>query len=102
MNTQSPPQAATPISDFHADFIVWLNTKDRRPSFEYHRGFLAVDVCKSASTLREDDRRTLGAMARDAAKASDAGFIHLTQRRHGEGDYSYLATRCASPKKRAR
>jgi hypothetical protein len=51
----------------------------------YHRGYLARDKSKDAGVL---------ALANAAKHASSQGVATLTQRRLGDHDYEYLATRC--------
>jgi hypothetical protein len=50
----------------------------------YHRGFLALDREKNAEL---DD------MAAQAWRLAEKGVLLLTQRRHGELDYDYIAQR---------
>ena len=45
----------------------------------------------SSNTFREPERKSLVAVARRAIQAAEDGLVHLVQRRHGPGDYSYLA-----------
>jgi hypothetical protein len=74
-----------------ADFCAWIGQAFPGAILEYHRGFLAVDA---NSPLRGDlGRRTreLSLLARRARWASDAGLVHLVQRRNGPADFSYLA-----------
>jgi hypothetical protein len=57
----------------------------------YHRGYLALDRARGSSKLSEMSRRELAAVATLAMELAVRGQLHLLQRRHEDGDYSYLA-----------
>lgn len=67
-----------------AKFAVWLSDAPKGNIYEYHRGFLGRD---------RDGSGPVGRVADAAYDASGRGEVLLTQERHGEMDYSYLAQR---------
>jgi len=73
------------------DFLGWLGQAQPGDTIEYHRGFLALDTIRDGSRLPEKERAELSGVARRAWWASQAGLVHLVQRRHGRDDYSYFA-----------
>jgi hypothetical protein len=83
-------------------FCTWLGTALPGDAIEYHRGHLAVDRDPVRSRLPETDRRRLSRLARRALIFAEERRAHLVQRRHGEGDYSYLAIKATDPAKRRR
>jgi hypothetical protein len=82
-----------------ASFNRWLLRALPGQQLEYHRGFLIWDR-SPASSLTEDDRRTLARVADAALQAAADGLVHLAQRRVGEFDFSYLAIKAARPSSR--
>lgn len=84
------------------DFCDWLGTALPGDAIEYHRGFLAVDQDPSLSKMTDAQRRRLAAVARRALILADENRVHLVQRRHGDGDYSYLAIKATPPRRRIR
>ena len=70
---------------------TWLGRAAPGDTFEYHRGFLAVDTMPHAERLPDRDRAELIRVAGLAYRAADRGLVHLVQRRHGENDFSYIA-----------
>jgi hypothetical protein len=54
------------------------------------------------SSLSDADCRRLSGVARRALIFSEEGQAHLVQRRHGDGDYSYLAIKARTPARRTR
>ena len=96
--TLSRPPAATPapalIIDV-ADFEAWLQTALPGSLIEYHRGHLCVDrrqkFAAPDNTPKNKARAVLHDLATRALRAAERGLVHLVQRRHGDGDYSYLA-----------
>lgn len=73
------------------DFSSWLAMAMPGSATVYYRGHLGRDRCRSTTALPERDRQGLTALARQARLAAEDGRVHLVQRRHGEGDYSYTA-----------
>ena len=83
------------------DFCGWLAIATPGSASVYYRGHLGRDRCRSTTALSERDRQGLIALARQALLAAEAGRVHLLQRRHGVGDYSYLAVRARAARSRA-
>ncbi len=73
------------------DFVGWLGQADPDSIFEYHRGFLAVDVDPHVAQLAYPDRITLARLGRRAHQAAERGLVHLVQRRIARDTFSYLA-----------
>ena len=69
---------------------LWLATAEGGTTLEYHRGVLAVDRLVHGSRLSERDRQQLERVADTLFSLAIAGRGYLMQRRHGDGDYSYL------------
>jgi hypothetical protein len=76
------------------DLCTWIGQAFPGEIIEYHRGFLAMD----ANPALGQRAKELSLLARRAAWASDAGLVHLVQRRNGPGDFSYLAIRRPTPR----
>lgn len=74
-----------------AEFRAWLARAAPGERLEYHRGLLALDRIKGASSLKEAERRKLAVVAEQASEFAARGKLHLLQERHGGGDYSYWA-----------
>jgi hypothetical protein len=75
----------------------WLGGAKPGDQFQYHRGFLAVDVSANGH-LPERKRKQLLAVARRATWAADNELVHLIQRRYGVDDYAYFIEAKARPK----
>jgi hypothetical protein len=84
------------------DLCDWLGSAFPGDVIEYHRGHLAVDQVPALSPLSEGDCRRLSRLARRALIFAEEGRAHLVQRRHGDGDYSYLAIKARAPARRTR
>src|SRR5512134_1462441 len=84
------------------DLCDWLGTAFPGDTIEYHRGHLAVDQAPGRSSLSDADCRRLCRVARRALIFAEEGRAHLVQRRHGNGDYSYLAIKARTPARRPR
>jgi hypothetical protein len=66
----------------------------------YHTGHLSNDRGDPQDIntgARDTERYTVNQVATLALQAADAGLVALTQRRHGEDDYDYMATRTYKP-----
>jgi hypothetical protein len=74
-------------------FCDWLASARAGQQLEYYRGLLAHDRVPSTKVLPERDRVALTALAKRAMQAAPGGRVHLVQRRHGDGDYSYIAVK---------
>ena len=87
-----------PVSEI--GFCAWLGQADPDDILVYHRGFLVIDTTGFSETLSRKQQIELARVAGRAWQASELGLIHLLQRRHGFGDYSYLAiARAKGPSK---
>jgi hypothetical protein len=75
------------------DFCGWLAMATPGSATVYHRGHLGRDRCRSTTALSERDRQELIMLARQALIAAEDGRVHLLQRRHSDGDYSYIAVK---------
>jgi hypothetical protein len=80
-----------------ADLQKWLATAPPGDAFVYHAGFLCMDRV-AGSRLVEHHRRELGRVADAAMRLAETGQVHLVQRRHGAGDYTYIAIVSSSPR----
>ena len=89
----SPQRPAPILHTTEAGFCDWIAHAAPGASTVYFRGHLAYDRMPSANTFREPERKRLVAVARRAMQAADDGLVYLVQRRHGPGDYSYLAVK---------
>ena len=83
------------------EFCGWLAMAMPGTATLYHRGHLGRDRCRSTTALSERDRQGLIALARQALLAAEDGRVHLLQRRHGDGDYSYIAVKARVSERRA-
>jgi hypothetical protein len=79
------------------DFCGWIAMAMPGDSTVYYRGHLGRDRCRSTTIMSERDRQRLIALARQALLAAENGRVHLIQRRHGGGDYSYIAVKASGP-----
>ena len=61
----------------------------------YYRGYLARDRSRTHAPRRLSpaDTERIGLVSGMAARSAAEGFVALVQRRHGPGDYSYIAER---------
>jgi hypothetical protein len=82
------------------NFCVWLGQARAKDTFIYHRGFLALDTSDLSRRLPSADRLELCRLAKRARWAEEQGLVHLVQRRHGAGDFAYLAVARPKPKLR--
>ena len=87
----SPQRPASILFTDEAAFCDWIAHAAPGTRTVYFRGHLAYDRMPSSNTFREPERKRLVAVARRAIQAAEDGLVHLVQRRHGPGDYSYLA-----------
>jgi hypothetical protein len=77
------------------DWIAKANSGDR---CIYYTGYLYVDRCWASSTLKGE--MVLAARGRVAAanrawKSYNEGYVALTQKKLGDMEYQYIATRIA-------
>ena len=71
-------------------FLRWLAGAKPGESLVYHRGVLIIDRLALGSRLSRQDALVLDRVAKAAMAAAESGRVHLVQRRHGDGDYSYI------------
>jgi hypothetical protein len=83
------------------EFCGWLAVAMPGSATVYHRGHLGRDRCRSTTALSERNRQALVTLARQALLAAEDGRVHLLQRRHGAGDYSYIAVKARVSERRA-
>jgi hypothetical protein len=76
-----------------AALCEWVASAQPGASTVYFRGHLASGRTPSAGALGEPERKRLVAAARRALQLGEDGLVHLVQRRHGPGDYSYTAVK---------
>ena len=101
---QIPPAlpAALEQSDDEIDLQAWAARAAPGDVIEYHRGHLAQDRNRSPSGLSRAACIHLDRTANVALAMEAAGQVLLVQRRHGDGDYSYLAVIASQQKQTAR
>lgn len=85
----------SPLTEF--DFSAWLSQAEPGAALEYHRGFLVLDTDPLMSKLAKARRLELEQLANRARWAFEKRFVHLVQRRLGEGAFSYIAIARARP-----
>ena len=69
----------------------WLGQAEPGDVFEYHQGFLGVDLTPFGNSM---GFKALAELAHTSARAYDLaerGFVHLVQRRIGPDTFAYLA-----------
>ena len=79
-------------------FLAWLKRAQPGEVLVYHRGLLAHD--RARSDLTEPERRHVARIADAAFEAAERGHVCLVQRRHGPGDFSYLAIKALASEDR--
>jgi hypothetical protein len=72
-----------------SELLSWLSTANAGDVLEYHRGYLAMDRVPG-SRLGEEARQELDRIANKLFALASSSRGHLLQRRHGNGDYTYL------------
>lgn len=82
------------------EFCRWIAAALPGSCLEYHRGFLATDRMPSTSPYSPDQRNKLVAVAKRALQMAEDGRLHLVQKRHGDGDYSYIAIKVRPRRRR--
>ena len=97
LSPEIPPATQASLSLREEDFCGWIGQADPGDRLEYHRGLLAVDRRENLSLLGNADRLELCAIADRALALADEGRLLLVQKRHGPGDYSYLAIMSKRP-----
>ena len=79
-----------PISEIQ--FCAWVAQAEPGDRLEYHRGFLAIDICKAVTTLEPNARKELELLAERARWSEAVRLVHLVQQRVGPNQFSYIAT----------
>jgi hypothetical protein len=87
-NRSRPPRPSLLLAE--SDLRVWISAAQAGDTLEYHRGALAADRLAVGSRLSDQDRVELDRVANAVWQLAQAGRGYLLQRRHGDGDYSYL------------
>jgi len=85
-----------PDADMHRSFLDQFIHE----LFLQFLGTAHVDADHRKAALGEGDCRRLSRLARRALIFAEEGRAHLVQRRHGDGDYSYLAIKARTPARR--
>lgn len=77
------------------EFYAWLHDPARREPFEYHRGYLAEDIGREHREFAFDRSRPRPAfqVKQVVDAALERHIVRVVQRKHGAGDYSYLAVK---------
>jgi hypothetical protein len=86
------PEPARTLSIAEEAFCGWLGKAMPGDRIEYHRGHLLIDRSRKLGPFSEMDRRQLSAIANRALALAEQGRLCLMQKRHGDCDYSYIAT----------
>ncbi|CAM3583475.1 hypothetical protein TH8_08875 [Thalassospira profundimaris] len=73
------------------DFCAWLTQAAPGDEFEYHRGFLVLDITPFGSPMDGEARAELARVSDRAFDLAERDFVHLVQRRIGPGAFAYLA-----------
>jgi hypothetical protein len=76
-------------------FCDWLASAQPGQRVEYYRGLLLHDRMPSSTALQARDRVALVGLAKRAMQAAEDDRVLLLQRRHGDGDYSYIAVKAS-------
>mgnify|MGYP003133407685 CR=1 FL=1 len=80
-------------------FNEWLLVSSAGDVTEYYTGLLAKDSGPFADKLIDRPAATLRELAATVYAAAEEGLILLTQKRLGEDEYVYLATKTSEPKR---
>lgn len=91
--------AEPPLTD--TALCAWLGAAMPGDIIIYHRGMLALDLCKQRKQLPENQRVRLARVASRAWRLAEAGLLHLVQRRRGPEDFEYLAVARPKPRRNA-
>ncbi len=67
-------------------FALWLNAAKHGDWITYHRGFFAEDLLGGHIARLSALQKSIHASVRQSA-------VHLLRRKHGPGDYEYIAVR---------
>ena len=97
------PQSATSrLKLSEEDFCDWLGTAFPATRSSTTAGISPSTRRLASRRLSDADCRRLSRVARRALIFAEEGRAHLVQRRHGDGDYSYLAIKARTQTRRTR
>ena len=96
LDTACTPALPNALSDIA--FCAWIGQAAPGDRLEYHQGFLGIDITAGISTLPEQERCQLKALAKAAYRAFEAGFVDLVQVRHGPDHFAYVAVARTKPR----
>ena len=86
----SPAGAPTDIVQNEQELCARLATAKAGDVITYHVGMLARDRAPLSQVLSAEGCRTLGAVADRVLALAEADWVHLLQRRLGEGCFAYF------------
>lgn len=92
-----PPEEIPPLTDIA--FAAWLGQAETDDRLTYHEGYLGVETSPTISPLPHQDRLRLAALAGAAWRASEAGLVHLVQRRLDADRFAYIAIARTKPRR---
>ena len=72
------------------DLCAWVSQAEPGEAIEYHRGFLCIDRSGIDRFGAPVETPALNQIAQRAYALSEAGFVHLVQRRIETESFSYL------------
>lgn len=84
------PAVAQPIVLTENDLCDRLAEAEIGDVITYHVGMLARDRAPQTQALSQQRCQDLGAVADRVLRLAEAGWVHLVQRRLGEGRFAYL------------
>lgn len=96
----APPPAQLEEHSGAVDLHAWAARAAPGARCVYHRGHLTEDRHPITTRLGEAARRQLDRTADLALAMAATGQVLLVQRRHGDGDYSYIAIKATAPRRR--
>lgn len=73
------------------EFGAWFSKAEPGARVEYYRGLLASDRVRGMSPLGEKARLELCHLADRCQRLEAEGCLILTQERHGDADFAYIA-----------
>ena len=91
MSTSHTPPLTSPAAPSADDFCAWLGSAMPGESFEYHRGFLAIDREPAEDQRRTPEHVRIDRLAGCVLDYAGHGMVTLVQRRLGSNRFSYRA-----------